>query len=124
MKLSDLYWFLGTFIIIYLFYLVFQVLRHKKINKKRVPVELVYLIKKYKIDVDKIKYTSIMNKIALVSAFDISFIATFVMRFIDNVYLAILLGGVLFIPLIMITYSFIGMYYQKKGLIKDGDKKD
>ena len=120
MKLSDLYWFLGTFIIIYLFYLVFQVLRHKKINKKRVPVELVYLIK----NVDKIKYTSIMNKIALVSAFDISFIATFVMRFIDNVYLAILLGGVLFIPLIMITYSFIGMYYQKKGLIKDGDKKD
>ena len=46
------------------------------------------------------------------------------MRFIDNVYLAILLGGVLFIPLIIITYSFIGKYYQKKGLIKDGNKKD
>ena len=117
MKLTDLYWFLGTFVVVYLFYFFFQILRHKKINKNKVPVELLYLIKKYKLDIDKIKYTSVMNKIALVSAFDIAFIATFVMRFIKNVYLAIVLGGVLFIPLIMITYSFIGLYYKKKGLV-------
>ena len=100
--ISDLIWFLGTFLVVYLFYFFFQILRHKKINKKKVPVELLYLI----------------------SAFDIAFIATFVMRFIKNIYLAIILGGVLFIPLIMITYGFIGRYYKKKGLIKNGNKKN
>ena len=59
-----------------------------------------------------------MNKIALVSSFDIAFIAMFVIHFVNNTYLAILLGGVLFIPIIMITYSFIGFYYKKKGLVK------
>ena len=122
--ISDLIWFLGTFLVVYLFYFFFQILRHKKINKKKVPVELLYLIKKYNLDIDKIKYTSIMQKIALISAFDIAFIATFVMRFINNIYLAIILGGVLFIPLIMITYGFIGRYYKKKGLIKNGNKKN
>ena len=73
---------------------------------------------------DKINYKSIMNKIALVSAFDIAFIGTFVMHFIDNIYLAIIMGAVLFIPLIIITYSFIGNYYVKKGLIKNGNKKN
>ena len=120
----DLIWFLGTFLVVYLFYFFFQILRHKKINKKKVPVELLYLIKKYNLDINKIKYTSIMQRIALVSAFDIAFIATFVMRFIKNIYLAIILGGVLFIPLIMITYGFIGRYYKKKGLIKNGNKKN
>ena len=115
----DLIWFLGTFIVVYLFYFFFQILRHKKINKQKVPIELLYLIKKYKLDIDKIKYTSIMNKIAIVSAFDIAFIATFVMKYIKNIYLAIIIGGVLFIPLIMITYTFIGNYYKNKGLIKN-----
>ena len=122
--ISDLIWFLGTFLVVYLFYFFFQILRHKKINKKKVPVELLYLIKKYNLDINKIKYTSIMQRIALVSAFDIAFIGTFVMRFIKNIYLAIILGGVLFIPLIMITYGFIGRYYKKKGLIKNGNKKN
>ena len=63
-------------------------------DKKRVPVELLLLIKKYKLDIDKINYRSIMNKIALVSAFDIAFIAVFVMKFIENVYLSIIIGGV------------------------------
>lgn len=93
-------------------------------DKKRVPVELLLLIKKYKLDIDKINYRSIMNKIALVSAFDIAFIAVFVMKFIENVYLSIIIGGVLFIPLILITYNFIGIYYVRKGMIKNGNKKN
>ncbi len=124
MKLIDLYWFLGTFIVVYLFYFFFQILRKKKLDKNKIPVELMFLIKKYHLDMDKINYRSIMNKIALVSAFDIAFIAVFVMRFIKNIYLSILIGGVLFIPLILITYSFIGIYYKKKGLIKNGNQKN
>ena len=93
-------------------------------NKKRVPVELLLLIKKYRLDMDKINYRSIMNKIALVSAFDIAFIAVFVMKFIDNIYLSIIVGGVFFIPLLLITYNFIGKYYVRKGLITNGNKEN
>ncbi len=124
MNLTDLIWFLGTFIGVYLFYLFYQIIRHRKYKPNKVPVELMLLIKKYHLDMSKINYQKIMNLIGLVSAFDIAFSATFVMKYIENIYLAILIGTVIFIPLIVITYSFIGKYYVKKGKIKNGYKKN
>ena len=124
MKISDLYWFLGIFLVIYLFYLVFMVLKKKKFDPLRVPVELRLLIKKYDLDMSLINYRSIMNKIGLVSAFDIAFTATFIFKFIKNEILAILIGAIMLIPLILITYGFIGSYYVKKGMIKNGNKKN
>lgn len=123
MKISDLYWFIGIFIVIYVFYLVFFVIK-KKYNAKKIPVELQFLIKKYNLDMSLINYRSIMNIIGLVSAFDLAFTATFVFRFIKNEILAILLGAIILIPLIIITYNFIGTYYVKKGMIKNGNKKN
>ncbi len=124
MELTDLFWFLGTFLGVYLFYLFYQIIRHRKYDPNKVPVELVLLIKKYHLDMSKINYQKIMNIIGLVSAFDIAFTATFVMKYIENIYLAILIGTVIFIPLILITYNFIGRYYIKKGKVKDGHKKN
>ena len=124
MELSDLYWFLGTFLVVYLFYFFYQVLRKKEYDPNKVPVELVFLIKKYRLDMSKIPYRGIMNRIGLVSAFDIAFTSTFMFRFVKNVYLAILIGAIMLVPLIMITFNFIGKYYEKKGLILDGNKKN
>ncbi len=118
MDITDLYWFLGTFLVVYLFYYFYQIFRKKTYNPKKVPVELVFLIKKYKLDMDNINYQSIMKKIGLASAFNIAFTATFVFAFIKNIYLAILIGAVMLVPLIFITFNFIGIYYRKKGLIK------
>ncbi len=124
MELKDLFWFIGTFVIVYLIYFFLQVFKKKELNKNKVPVELVYLMKKYNLDMSSIKYQNIMQAIALVSAFDIAFAATFVMQFIKNIYLAVFVGAAVLIPLILITFNFIGVYYTKKGKIKNGNKKN
>ena len=116
MGINDLVWFIITFIIVYLFYYFLQIFK-KKYNKDKIPVDLLFLIKKYRLDMTKIKYKSIMNKIGLVSAFDIAFTSTFVFAFIKNVYIAILVGALMLIPLILITFNFIGNFYVKKGCV-------
>lgn len=122
MGLNDLYWFLGAYLVIYLFYLVFSVLKRKKINPDKIPVELRLLMNKYHLDMSKISYRGIMNRIALVSSFDIAFTSTFVFRFIKNRYLALVIGASMLVPLILITFSFIGKYYVKKGCVVNGNK--
>ena len=125
MKLLDLYWFIGTFVIIYLFYLFSYVIgKKKKYNKKKVPIELSYLIKKYRLDIKKLNYKKIMNEIALISSFDIAFTATFMFVFVKNIYLSIILGMIIIFPLIIITFNILGSIYKKKGLIIDGNKKN
>ena len=124
MSLYDLYWFLGIFIVIYVFYLFFSVLKKKKFNKNKVPVELRLLINKYRLDMSKINYRGIMNRIALVSSFDIAFVATFIFRFIESVFWAIVVGAIMIVPVILITFNFIGLYYTKKGCVVNGNKKN
>lgn len=121
MSLSDLYWFLGIFLVLYVFYFFFMVLKKKKIDKEKIPVELRLLINKYRLDMSKINYRGIMNRIAIVSCFDISFVATFVFRYIKNEVLMFLIGSAMLIPLIIITFGFIGKYYVKKGCVIDGN---
>ena len=124
MNLEDLWWFLGIFLVIYIFYLIFGVLKRKKFNVDKIPVELRFLIKKYHLDMSKINYRSIMNMIGLASSFVISFTATFIFKYIKNELLMILIGGLMIIPLIFITFNFIGLYYKKKGCVTNGNKKN
>ena len=124
MNLNDLWWFLGSFFIVYIFYYFFQVFKQKKYNPNKVPVELVFLIRKYRLDMSNIKYQNIMNIIGLVSAFDIAFVSTFVFSFVKNLYLAILIGAIMLIPIIFITFNFIGTFYVKKGCVLNGNKKN
>lgn len=125
MNYYDLLWFIGTFLVVYLFYLISYVLKkNKKYDPNKVPGELAFLIRKYRLDMKKISYKKIMNQIGLVCAFDIAFTSTFMFTFIKNIYLAIFIGGIMLIPLIIITFGFIGKYYKKKGLIINGNKKN
>lgn len=124
MNLNDLWWFLGSFWIVYIFYYFCQIFKHKKYNPNKVPTELLFLIKRYKLDMTKIKYQRIMNLIGLVSAFNIAFVSTFVFSFVKNLYLSILIGAIMLIPLIFITFNFIGTYYIKKGCVLNGNKKN
>ena len=124
MDKSILFWFLGTFIIIYIFYLIFYVIKRKKYDENKVPTELVYLIRKFHLDMKRINYRKLMNQIGIASAFDIAFTGTFIFIYIKNVFLSILLGTVMLVPLIIITFNFIGNYYKKKGLVTNGNKKN
>lgn len=119
MSLYDFYWFIAVFIIIYLFYLMFSVLKRKKYDPNNCSVEAKYLIKVYKLDMKKINYRLFLNNIGLVSAFDISFTSTLVLYFIKNTYLAIFVCFLVLIPVILITFGLIGFIYKKKGLVKN-----
>ncbi len=125
MNIYDFIWFIGTFIVVYMVYLFAYILgKKKKYDPNKVPQELVFLIRKYRLDISKINYKKIMNQIGLVCAFDIAFTSAFIFAFIKNIYLAIFLGAIMLIPLIIISFGFLGKYYEKKGLIINGNKKN
>ena len=124
MKLIDLFWFIGTFIFIYLIYLFSYVIGSKKLNKDKIPLELMFLVRKYRLDLKKINYKKTMNFIGLICAFDISFTATFMFYYVKNLYLSILIGAIMLIPLIIITFNLIGKYYEKRGMIINGNEKN
>ena len=125
MKLYDVYWFIGTFLVVYLFYLFHYVIgKKKKYNKDKVPQELLYLIRKYKLDMKEINYKKVMNQIGLICAFDIAFTSTFMFMYVKKIYFSILIGAVMLVPLIIITFDLLGRYYLRKGKKENGNKKD
>ena len=68
--------------------------------------------------VKKLNYKNLLRIIALVSSLDISLIVTIAFLF-ESYLLELLIILVLIIPTIIISYSFVGNYYVKKGMIKD-----
>lgn len=101
-----------SFILVLIIYEIFIVNKAKK-NREKLPVEIKYIIKKYKIDLDKINYNQLLQVMALVSSFDIALIA-FVMSLIPNFGMELLIGLLLFVPVIFVSFSFIGKRYGKK----------
>lgn len=110
--------FLMTYLLVFIIYQLFIIKKAKKKNVKKRPMEVNYLISKYKLDLKKINYKKLLMIISLVSSLDISIIVTLVALF-NNYFLKILIALVLVIPIIMFSYSFIGKYYKKKGMIID-----
>lgn len=119
----NLYWFIGAFITVYLLYLIFYIIRYKEYDEKKGTIEVVFLIKRYKLDMKKIHYRVFLNIIGLVAAFDIAFVSTFITLFIKNIYLSLIIGGIMLVPVIIITFGFVGKYYVKKGFVKNDKHK-
>ncbi len=111
--------FIFSFIIVYLIYLFTVILKAKKFNVYKVPIEVYYLIQKYKLDMEKINYRRFLNVIALVMAFNSSISITIV-SFIKSIILQIFLGLLILIPLTIIVFNLFGAYFKKKGMIKNG----
>lgn len=113
--------YLISFAIIYLFYLLTVILQKEKIEKFKKSNQIMFFVKRYNLDLNKINMTKFMNIIALTNAFIIStaFIATYL---VDNLVLQLLIGFLILIPLLVITYNLIGKYYIKKGCVINGNE--
>lgn len=107
--------FIMTYLIVFIIY---KFLFKRKTKKNKKPMEVEFLIKKYKIDLKKINYKKLLNNIALVSALDITLVVS-IIAILNSFLLSIIFGVILPIPLILISYNLIGKYYQKEGMIKD-----
>ena len=127
--------FIVTIILAYLVYYIFiirkydahgkKIVKEKKGNKKavdvtRYPAEVELFIYKYKVDIKKINFRAMLKLLGLVCSIDIALIVT-ILSFIktDNMIILLLIGFVIMIPIILISYTLLGRYFKKKGLTKN-----
>lgn len=87
-------------------------------NENNIPVEILYLVNKYHLDLERINYKKLLYTVSIVASIDMA-IAMVVISPIKNVYLQILVGFLVIIPLILVTYNSVANYYIKRGLIKN-----
>lgn len=104
-----------AFLIVYFFYLVTVVFQSKKSDKFKKSNQVLYFVKRYKINMNKINFKSFVNVLALTNSLIIStaFMATFLVK---NLILQLLIGFLLLIPLILFSYHLIGKHYKKKEI--------
>ena len=115
--LDEIVLFLLCFFLVLIVYEIFIVRKAKKNRDKR-PMEVKYLTSRYHLNMRKVSYSQLLQIVALVSSFDISFIVSMVML-IDSSLWRIIAVLVLVLPVILISYHFVGMFYKKKGMTKD-----
>ncbi len=108
--------FVLSYILVFIIYELFIVNKAKKYKddeSKKKPVEVRYLVKKFGIDINKINYNQMLQVIALLSSLDIAIIAA-VMAMFKVLTVQLIAGFITLIPLLLITYNFIGRRYRKK----------
>ena len=105
--------FIISFLIVYLFYLFTVILQTKRYDKFKKSNQVMYFVKKYKIDVNKLNMKKFTNILGLTNSLIIS-IAFTMTYLVDNLILQLLIGLIVLIPLIFIFYSLIGNYLKRK----------
>ena len=111
--------FVIAYAVVFVLYFLFFVRKKTKYNKNKVPVEFYYLVSLYKLDQKKINYKRFIYITAFVNSFIIVFTYMLVTRLLSNWVWQLLVGAVLLSLLIIICYSILGKFYQKKGMNKN-----
>ena len=106
-------WFLMAFAIIYLFYLFTVILQKKRYDKFKKSNQVMYFVKKYKLNVNKINIKKFINIISLTNSFIMALAFTAVIK-IGNNLLLFLIALLILIPTMIIAYHFIGKYLQRE----------
>ncbi len=104
--------FIIAFLIVYLFYFFTVILQKKRYDKFKSSNQVMYFVKKYQLDVDKINIKEFIYIISFTNSLIIAlaFLATFL---VENFLLQLLLGLLVLIPLILISYSLIGKHLKR-----------
>lgn len=102
-----------VFVLIYLFYLVFIIIRPKKREKFKNNAYVKVLVTRYNVDINSINFKSLIHVIALTNAFIVSS-AFFVMELFSNMYIGFFVAIIVLIILEILMYKLIGFLYGKK----------
>lgn len=105
--------FIASFLIVYLFYLITVVLQKKKYEKFRSSNQVMFFVNKYKLNAKKINISKFIKIISLTNSLVIAMTFTVILP-IKNIYLELLVGLLVLIPLMLITYNLIGNYLKKE----------
>jgi len=106
--------FVIVFLIIYFMnYLILE--RKSKIyDKDKIPVEISYITSIYKIDITKVNYRALVRTYSLTNTLIMTITYMIVMYLIHEWLYRIIIGIVILILLIIISYGIIGRIYRKK----------
>ena len=115
--LEEVYLFLLCFLVVLFVYEIFIVRKAKK-KKDYQPIEVKYLISRYHLNMRKVHYPQLLQVVSIVSAFDIAFMVSIV-AYVNSYIWQIVSVMVLILPIIMISYHFVGLFYRKRGMTKD-----
>ena len=111
--MKELILYLVTFIIVYLFYVVFVLCRKTVLKKFPDGKEMRYLKIKYGIKINDSNLKKIANKLCLANSFILA-TTVYVVSLFNNLFIEIIIGLFTIIILIFILYHIIGTYYKKK----------
>ena len=91
--------------------------KNQRVDEAAYPAEVMYLVKRYQLDLKKVNYFSLLREISLVCSFDLSLIAYLATQ-VNGTIWQILIAALLCIPVIYISFMLYGKRLQKKGLTK------
>ena len=118
--MQELVLFIMSFIAILFAYELLIVNRAKKHEKKKKdnkePIEVKFLVTKYKFNLKKLDYHKLLHVCAFVSSFDMALIVTLSMLF-ENGLIQMLVVLLLVVSVILISYHIVYLVYKKRGLI-------
>jgi len=105
-------YFLVSFVVVYLFYLFTVILQKKRYDKFKKSNQVLYFVKIYKLDVDKIDMFKFTNILGLANAFIMGLTFTIICMF-ENIIIQLLIALVILLPLMFLFYHLIGKYFKR-----------
>lgn len=105
-------------IIIYCIYLVIVFIRKKGLSKFMKSTEVTYILEKYKIKLSLIDNRKFAYDLILANTV-ILFIILYLIGYIENLYLQILFGFALALPLVYLVYNLLGDKYKELAEAKE-----
>ena len=115
--MQEMVLFVLSFLFIFFVYQIVVVKRAKKKKNSYEPIEVLYLKKRYHLDMKKIHYPQLLQVVAITSSFDIALIVSIVMN-IQSYLWGIIIGFISIFIIIYISYHIVYLFYKKKGMIK------
>lgn len=111
--MKDIIFYGFVFSIIYLSYVIFVIIRKKKLDKFRWNTYVRYLENVYQLDMNRISIKGMAHIIALANAMIVT-ITLYVVSITDNLLIKMLMAFAVLIPFQLLTYHMIGKLYQIK----------
>lgn len=112
--------FLLLFLVAYLcYYFVSFVSSKNKENSNNMLSEVKLFVKLYNINLKKVSYKKLSKTIYLILSFDLALTVFFAVNIPLNIFLKVLIGIIILVSSIFISYRLLGIYYTKKGMTKN-----
>ena len=106
--------YLLVFIVVLIMSYLLFIRKNKKYNKNKIPIELLYLVRVYNLDIKKINYKKFLWIYSLINTFIITTVYILITYLLDKLILQIIIGIILLVLFIIVCYGLLGRYYIKK----------